>query len=96
VVAKRREPLYVAKAHPERLGSPGQDACDVPLVWGGPELHLDPTQVAAGPLGDPWSDPGAGVPLPPRSPCDVPGSGCASVIEPPATTGPIFPGAGGN
>lgn len=95
VVAKRREPLYLADAHAQRLGSPALDQCAIPVVWGGPDLHLDPSQVASGPLLDPWSGPGAGVPLPPRSPCDVPGSGCAGVIEPPATGGPIFPVAGG-
>jgi hypothetical protein len=94
VVAKRREPLYLADAHAERLGAPAVDACARDSVIGGIDLHLSPTDVAAGPLLGPWSGPGTPLTLPPRSPCDDPGAGCATIIEPPPTGGGIGGGGG--
>lgn len=95
VIAKRREPLYVAKAHEERLGSPRDDRCPLGPMAGPIGLHLSPADVAAGPPLGPWSNVPAGLDRPRRSPCDNPGSGCGAIFEPaPITTGP-FPGSQG-
>lgn len=91
VIAKPREPLYVAQAHDERLGSPNEDLCPLGPMIGALDLHLSPADVAAGPPLDPWSGVPSFAELPRRSPCDTPGSGCNSVFEP-AASGGGFPG----
>ena len=91
VIAKRSEPLYLADAHDERLGTPAQDACALGPVIGALDVHLSPADVAAGPLLGPWSGKAGGLEFPSRSPCDEPGSGCVlwrpaspvPVVEPP-------------
>ena len=94
VIAKRSEPLYVSRAHEERLGAPGQDACALEPLIGALDLHLSPTDVAAGPLLAPWSDAGTALVLPPRDPCDVPGSGCGTILEPVPVGGGFGGGSG--
>lgn len=94
VFAKPTEPLYVSRSHEERLGAPGQDACGLDPLAGELDRHLSPSDVAAAPKLAPWSNTATGVSVPPRGPCDVPGSGCARILEPPPTTGPIGGGAG--
>jgi hypothetical protein len=91
VIAKRREPLYLADAHDERLGPPAEDACAPGPVIGALDLHLSPADVAAGPLLGPWSGKAGGPEFPPRSPCDqLSGSLCRGVEDPPpAYKGPI-------
>ena len=88
VIAKAKEPLYVADAHDERLAAPADDACPLGPLAGAPDLT--PASVSAGGLG-PWSGPGTAQTSTGRSPCDVPGSGCGGlvVILPPPGTGPI-------
>jgi hypothetical protein len=86
VFAKPREPLYLADAHDERMGTPSSDLCEL-----GPLYALDdrfsPSDVAAGPpsLFAPLlpGPPATG----PRSPCDDPGSGCAGVLGAPVNGG---------
>ncbi len=104
VIAKRNEPLYLADAHDERLGTPAQDACALDPVIGALDVHLSPADVAAGPLLGPWSGKAGGLELPSRSPCDEPGSGCVRgvapppivVVEPPVVIeGVDVPGGGG-
>jgi len=96
VIAKPKEPLYVANAHDERLASPGEDACPLGPVIGSLDQHLSPADVAAGPLAAPWSGIAASQTDPRRNACDDPGSTCANVvvIQPPPVGGG-FPGAGG-
>jgi hypothetical protein len=91
VIAKPGEPLYSAQAHDERLGSPDRDRCPLGVVAGGPDLHLSPTDVAAGPPLAPWSAGPAAAPPAAPSPCDVPGSGCQTVFEPPPIGGVPIP-----
>ena len=88
VIAKAKEPLYLADAHDERLAAPAEDACALGPLAGAPDLT--PASVAAGGLG-PWSGPGALQTNAGRAPCDVPGSGCGGlvVILPQPGTGPI-------
>jgi hypothetical protein len=92
VIAKPMEPLYLANAHDQRLASPAEDACPLGPVIGTLDLHVSP-QVAAGPLASPWSNIASSQTAGTRSPCDVPGSGCAGavVVVPPPGGGP-FPG----
>lgn len=77
VIAKPHEPLYSAKAHPERM-SAGPDGCP-PRAVAEVARHFPPEtaiDVAAGPPA-PFS---SGLTDPPdfvRMPCDVPGSVCA-------------------
>jgi len=94
VIARSREPIYVAKAHDERLGSPDEDLCSLGPVIGALDLHLSPLDVALGPPGSPWSGVPAQFASPPRSPCDVPGAPCGQALEPPPGTGEV-PGGGG-
>jgi hypothetical protein len=97
VIAKPREPLYLADAHDARLATPPEDACPLGPVIGALDHHLSPAEVAAGPLEPPWSSPPAGPARPPRSPCEASTAGCGDgviVIEPPPSEGP-FPGGGG-
>jgi len=105
VIAKRGEPLYLADAHEERLGTPAQDACALGPVIGALDVHLSPADVAAGPLLGPWSGKAGGPEFPSRSPCDEPGSGCVLgaaapasvvVVEPPVVIDDVVvPGGGG-
>ncbi len=85
VIAKAKEPLYLADAHDERLAAPAEDACALGPLVGAPDLT--PASVAAGGLG-PWSGPGMLQTNTGRSPCDVPGSGCEGLVV-------IGPTAGG-
>jgi hypothetical protein len=84
VIAKPHEPLYLAKAHPERMPA-GPDACP-PRPVAQIAAHFPPEtaiDVAAGPPA-PFSP---GITDPPdfvRMPCDVPGalcSGAAIIID---------------
>jgi hypothetical protein len=94
VIAKRNEPLYLADAHDERLGTPAQDACALGPVIGALDVHLSPADVAAGPLLGPWSGKAGGPEFPSRSPCDEPGAGtCFNVLDPSPATGDV-PGGG--
>jgi hypothetical protein len=93
VIAKPTEPLYLAKAHDERLASPAEDACPLGPVIGDLGHHLQPQDVAAGPIGAPWSDAASMKTDAPRSPCDVPGSGCGGIVIALPPPGPApFPG----
>jgi hypothetical protein len=95
VIAKSREPLYLADAHDERLGPPAQDACALGPVIGQLDVHLSPTDVAAGPLLGPWSGKAGGLEFPSRSPCDEPGAGtCFGILDPPPV-GAEVPGGSG-
>jgi hypothetical protein len=91
VVAKR-EPLYLAPGHPERIAAL-TDSCNPTFAIAPP---LDPLPiVSAGPPAEGPELPD--VPLfPPPSPCDVPGVGCGGAIleEQQPGEGP-FPGGGG-
>jgi hypothetical protein len=93
VIAKPLEPLYLANAHDERLGSPGDDLCPLGPMFTALEL-LSPTDVAAPPPLDPWSAVPSFSDLPRRSPCDIPGSGCRSAFEPSAGGGDVPGGSG--
>jgi hypothetical protein len=87
VIAKKAEPIYLARAHDERIPALADEICEIDpgalaALAGDPTRHLTPADVAAaGPIA------GAGTAgfgdsrpvsagLPDRSPCDVPGSGC--------------------
>jgi hypothetical protein len=95
VIAKHREPLYLADAHDERLGPLAEDACALGPVIGALDVHLSPADVAAGPLLGPWSGKAGGPLFPPRSPCDEPGSGaCLGIVDSPPIGGDV-PGGGG-
>lgn len=80
VLAKPKEPLYLADAHDERMGTPARDFCDIGPVIGALDDRFSPSDVAAGPPSlfapAPPGPPDAG----PRSPCDEPGSGCTAVL----------------
>ena len=93
VIAKRSEPLYLADAHDERLGTPAEDACALGPVIGALDLHLSPTDVAMGPLLGPWSGKAGGPEFPPRSPCDEPSGllACGAYVEGPVETPDIIP-----
>jgi hypothetical protein len=93
VIAKPLEPLYVADAHEERLGSPAEDLCPLGPLFSALEL-VSPTDAAAPPPSDPWSAIPSFSDLPRRSPCDVPGSGCRSAFEPVAAGGEVPGGSG--
>jgi hypothetical protein len=90
VIAKPKEPLYVADAHDERLGPPGDNCPLGPMNVG---MHLTPDVAAPPPA---WSGLASNPNALSISPCQVPGSGCqgAVVVVPPPVGGP-FPGAGG-
>lgn len=91
VIAKSREPLYTARAHDQRLGSPSEDLCSLGPVIGALDLHLSPVDVAAGPPSPPWSGLPPTLALPVRSPCELPGATCAVIVEPPPSQGSLFP-----
>jgi len=93
VIAKPKEPLYLATAHDQRLASPDEDACPLGPVIGDLDLHLQPGDIAAGPLAPPWSDAATLNTDAQRNPCDVPGSGCGGFVIaiPPPGAAP-FPG----
>jgi len=88
VIAKKSEPIYVAQAHDERIPALASEVCEIDpgalaALAGDPTRHLNPADVAAaGPIAGGGSA-GLGnagplaADLPDRSPCDVPGSGCA-------------------
>jgi carboxymethylenebutenolidase len=85
VIAKAREPLYEAPAHEERLALAAPEEGQAGPVIGAAPDHFTPTDVAAGPPQF-FTPPLPGPPvMPPRSPCDDPGSGCMAVV----TTTPI-------
>jgi hypothetical protein len=107
VISKPKEPLYVAKAHDERIPAAAPEDCDLtPEIasrTGSPLHHLTPADVAAaGPMDsgvaglggvNPAVDPAFA-----RNPCDVSGS-CPlplplEAFEPEPVGGPA-PGAGG-
>ncbi len=49
-----------------------------------PQLHVSPTDVAAGPASGPLADAPSGLHFPGLDPCDNPGSGCrGNIIVPP-------------
>jgi hypothetical protein len=77
VIAKPSEPLYLADAHDQRLGTPAEDACPLGPVIGALDQHLSPADVAAGPPQPPWSSAPTGPARPPRSPCEPSAAGCA-------------------
>ena len=77
VIAKDSEPLYFADAHETRIPVAGA-AC--PPDLGGLALadpHFSPTDVAAGPPPERWSNMARGVEGPGRDSCEDPGSGCS-------------------
>jgi hypothetical protein len=92
VIATQREPLYVAQAHDKRIPALAAQVCEIDpgalaALAGDPARHLTPAAVAAaGPLagaagaGFGESSPSA-VDVVAPSPCDSPGSGCASGIS---------------
>jgi hypothetical protein len=82
VIAKPSEPLYLADAHDQRLGTPAEDACPLGPVIGALDQHLSPADVAAGPPQPPWSGPPTGPARPPRSPCEPSTAGCGTGGEP--------------
>jgi hypothetical protein len=99
VIAKNLEPLYVAQAHDERIAALEDESCGIDpgalaALAGDPARHLTPAAVAAaGPLAGVASA-GFGESTPSSvdvfsaSPCDSPGSGCATPI-------PVTDGGGG-
>jgi hypothetical protein len=99
IVAKSNEPLYVAKAHDERIVALADEVCEIDpgalaALAGDPARHLTPAAVAAaGPLagvgnaGFAESIPTSRDLFSPEA-CDSPGSGCASGI-------PLTAGGGG-
>jgi hypothetical protein len=108
VIAKAAEPLYLAKAHEQRIAAAPDEVCGpdpalIAALAGAPARHLSPADVAAGPVGLATSktaglglfDP-VGPEEPVRESCDVSGA-CnfpIIVIEPPPGALPT-PGAGG-
>ena len=100
-VANPREGVRVETTKKPRMALTDPDSCRAPLVAAGPAyLHLDPAEatlptVGAGPDAA-WPDPASA--LPPRDPCDVPGSGCSApprpvpVVDPPPVLGLCVPG----
>jgi hypothetical protein len=99
VIAKQREPLYVAQAHEKRIPALAAQVCEIDpgalaALAGDPARHLTPAAVAAaGPLagaagaGFGESSPST-VDLVDPSPCDSPGSGCVLDID-------VWAGGGG-
>lgn len=99
IVAKQTEPLYVAKAHDQRIAALADEICEIDpgalaALAGDPARHLTPAAVAAaGPLpgvtsaGFAESSPSSMGTFS-ASPCDSPGSGCATPI-------PLTAGGGG-
>jgi hypothetical protein len=98
IIAKRNEPLYVAKAHDHRIAALADELCEIDpgalaALAGDPARHLTPAAVAAaGPLagaanaGFGESTPGSHDVFSPEA-CDSPGSGCASALPLTATGG---------
>ncbi|MDH3519825.1 MAG: hypothetical protein OEM49_05150 [Myxococcales bacterium] len=91
VIAKKTEPLYVARAHDQRIPALAEQLCAIDpgalaALAGDPARHLSPAAVAAaGPLAGGGSaglgDRGpASLDVLAPSPCDTPGSGCATGI----------------
>jgi hypothetical protein len=105
IVAKQTEPLYVAKAHEQRIAALADEVCEIDpgalaALAGDPARHLTPAAVAAaGPLagvataGFGESTPSSTDVFSPEA-CDSPGSGCGTDI--PVTAdgggGGAFPG----
>ncbi|HEY5658928.1 MAG TPA: hypothetical protein VIY27_14155 [Myxococcota bacterium] len=99
VIAKNREPLYVAQAHEDRIPALAAQVCEIDpgalaALAGDPARHLTPAAVAAaGPMvgvtsaGFGESNPSP-LELVAPSPCDSPGSGCSVTV-------PISGGGGG-
>lgn len=108
VISKSREPLYLARAHDERIPAAAAELCDlgpeIASLAGAPHKHLSPADVSA-----PGPAPGigsaglgavspAGATQPNRSACDGAGSACSLPIPvgafvPPPITGQPGPGA---
>jgi hypothetical protein len=91
VIAKPTEPLYLAKAHDQRIPALAERLCEIDpgalaALAGDPARHLTPGDVAAaGPsLGGASAGLGASGPAAPDvyapSPCDSPGSGCTASL----------------
>jgi hypothetical protein len=106
VISKQREPLYTARAHDQRLGSLPGDACAPGPIARAVDDRFTPDVAAPGLPVATRPDLPTSPDLPPRSPCDEPGSNCVRiaselpmeppivVIEPPPGGGD-FPGSGG-
>jgi len=95
VIAKPDEPLYLAKAHEDRLPA-GPDACPpVSIAALGPHFPVAP-DVAAGPPAA-FSTSPAELPGLQRTGCESPGANCRGVFvnEVPPGGGGGTPGAGG-
>ncbi len=90
VLAKPKEPLYLADAHDERIALPTEDLCDRPI--GALDLRLTP-DVAAAPL-TPWSIAGSAGPGLARATCDAGCPGVVVVVPPPVSPVGGFPGSG--
>ncbi len=88
VLAKPKEPLYLADAHDERIALPTDDLCD--RLVGALDYGLTP-DVAAAPLA-PWSISGTVGPGLARATCDAGCPGVVVVVPPPIHGG--FPGSG--
>lgn len=111
VIAKSKEPLYLAKAHDQRIAAAPDEVCEtdpalIAALAGAPVRHLSPTDVAAGPPGGPTygaagtagmglSNP-VGPEKPVREACDVAGAcGFPILVIEPAPGVLPSPGSGG-
>lgn len=83
VIAKPREPLYVADAHEERIPAAEIETCAPDLgALASTDPHFSPTDlrdVAAGPPPIAWDNQALAPEPPPRHPCELPGSICSGV-----------------
>ena len=80
MIARDSEPLYVADAHEERIPAAAGAPCPPDLgALAAADAHFSPTDVAAGPPPERWSELARGVGGPGRDSCEDPGSGCAGV-----------------
>jgi len=113
VIAKQKEPLYLARAHDQRIAAAPDEVCDtdpalIAALAGAPVRHLSPSDVAAGPPGDPAGllaaagtaglglDDPVGPDRPIREACDVPGAcGFPIIVIEPAPGALPSPGSNG-
>jgi hypothetical protein len=86
-IAKPSEPLYLAPGHSDRLGPVAAGGCEPDLVIGKIDPLLSPPDVAAAPMLGPWSNVPVALEMPRREACDLPGSGCVAIVEPPPVGG---------
>ena len=102
VIAKKREPLYTADAHEQRIPAAPEELCDIDVAWDSPANHLTPRDVASpgpGVLAGPGFAP-LGFVGPDFTACEGGGPGCAlglPVVAQPGqgVNGPPVPGGAG-